>query len=219
MRKKIRRRHDAHARASGVCTEHRDIFDVTPGGQKARLALGGYVADVDRLLGFQERCLEDQHAAVEQLRRARRVLRDGVRCIVMIGRLVRLDDTTMATLRLIGPVSDDKLLAHVRAVLDRVSPYVDAFVAEGLPPDLLKNMQETMQRFVTTRNDYAAARQRFSAASESILETLAKADDVVDALDELAVNARSASPEVLTKLRIAKRVGPRPVAAPDDQAA
>src|SRR5712691_3155186 len=100
MRKEIRLRHDAHVRANGVCTEHRALFDATPGGQKTRAALGAHVPDVDRLLALQERSIEDRRAAVEQCRLSRRTLRDAANAVVKVGKLVNLDDAIMATMQL-----------------------------------------------------------------------------------------------------------------------
>jgi len=60
----------------------------------------------------------------------------------------------------------------------------------------------------------AASRQRHSAAFESIREALNGADRAVDVLEAIAVNTPGAPPEVLIKLRIARRVGPRVSAAP-----
>jgi len=215
MRKEVRRRHDAHVRASAVCTEHSTIFDATPGGQKARAMLGTCVADTDRLLAFQQRSLEDRRAATEQLRQWRRTLRDAVKAVVVVGRLVNLlGDTAMGTMRQPGPVSDDELLAYARGLLDRVAPHADAFVAAGLPPDLLKNLSDAVERFAATKDAQAGSRQRFTAAAESIRETQDKADKTVAALEAIAVNTPAASPEVLTKLRIAKRVGPRTTEQP-----
>ena len=59
MRKELQRRHDAHLRVNNVCAEHRELFDGTPGEQKARAALGTHVADIDRLQAMQERLIED----------------------------------------------------------------------------------------------------------------------------------------------------------------
>ena len=60
----------------------------------------------------------------------------------------------------------------------------------------------------------AASPQRFSAASESIHEALDSAGKALDVLEAIVVNTPDAPPEVLTKLRIARRVGPRVSAAP-----
>jgi len=213
MRKHVRRRYDAQVRASNVCHEHSGIFDITPGGQKARTALAARVTDVGRLFALQERTLEDQRAATEQIRIGRRALRDRANVVVKIGKLVRVDETTMTTMQLPGSVSDDELVAYLRGLIDRVAPHADAFIAEGMPPDLLTNLQDGIQQFAAAKDRYAAARQGFTAATEMIRETQAKVDNTIDALEAIAVITPAAHPEMLTKLRMAKRVGPRAAAS------
>jgi hypothetical protein len=214
MRKKVRRRHEAYVRAQSVCAEHTQLFDATPGGQKVRAALGAHVADVDRLLALQERSIEDRRAATEQCRQSRRALRAAAKAVVAVGRIVHLDAAVMGTMRLPGGASDDELLAYSRGLLERVSAHADAFVADGLPPDLLKRLGDHIAEFAAARATQAASRQRFSAASESILETLNDAARAADVLEAIVVNTPDAPPEILARLRIARRVGPRVSAAP-----
>jgi len=214
MRKQVRRRHEAHVRTQSVCTEHSALFDATPGGQKTRAALGAHVADVDRLLALQNRSIEDRRAATEQCRVSRRVLRAAAKAVVAVGRVVSLDAGVMGKMQLPGATSDDELLAYSRGLLERVSAHADAFVADGLPPELLKHLGDGIVAFAAARDAQAVARQRFSAASESIREALDSADKAVDVLEAFVVNTPGAAPEVLTKLRIARRVGPRATAAP-----
>lgn len=213
MRKTVRRRHDAHGRTSLVCNDNSAIFDATPGGQKTRTALAGFVTDVDRLLAAQERSKEDQRAAARIIKAGRKPLRDAATAVAKIGKLVNLDETTMAAIQVPGSVSDDELLAFTRGLLDRVSPHADAFAAEGLPPDLLKNLDDRVQRFASAKDQLATARQRFAGAAESIRETQLKADTMMDALEAIAVNTPAANPDVLKQLRMARRIGPRNVAA------
>jgi len=214
MRKEVRRRHDAHARANHVCTEHSALFDATPGGRKTRTALDTYVAQVDRLLALQSQWIQDGRVATEQCRLSRRAVRDAVKVIVRVGSLVSLDEATAteamgATMRLPGPMSDDELLAHARALLERVLPHADAFVAEGLPPDLLTDLANQIQALSAARDEQTACRQRFTCAAESIRETLNRADKTIGALEAIAIVTPTAHSEVLLKLRMAKRVGPR----------
>ena len=229
MRKRVRRRHEAHARVQSVCAEHSALFDATPGGQKTRATLANDVAAVDGLLALQERTIEDGRAATAQCRASRVKLRAAAKAVVSVGRLVNIDAAVMGTMQLPDKTNDDELLAYSRGLLERVSAHADAFVAEGLPPDLLKNLEEAVATFAAARDAQAGSRQRFSAAFESIRETLDHADKAVDVLEAIALNTPEASPEVLTKLRIARRVGPRvsvpapaptpPQAAPTDKAA
>lgn len=221
---------EAHVRVQTVCAEHSAVFDGTPGGQTARADLGAHVAEVDWLLTLQQGSIEDRRAATAQRRKSRRSLRDAAKAVVRVGRLVNLDAPVMDTMQLRRTANDDELLAHTRALLERVSAHADAFVAKGLPPDLLKRLENSIAAFAAAREKHAASRQRFTAAFESIQETLDKADTTVDMLEAIVLNTPDAPPELLTKLRIAKRVGPRvvdqrapapkpPQPTPTDQAA
>ena len=226
MRKKVRRRHEAQVRALGVFAEHSELFDANPGGRNVRAALGAHVAEVDRLLALQERSLEDRRAATEQCRRSRRTLRAAAAAVVAVGRIVHLDDVDMGEMRLPRRASDDELLAYSRALLERVSPHADAFVTNGLLPDLLTRLGGDIETFAAARDTQSASPRRFTAASESILETLINAARTADVLEAIVVNTPDAPPEVLAKLRLARRVGPRvhapstaPSSTPADKAA
>src|SRR5262249_39455140 len=214
MQKEVRLRHDAHARTHGVCTEHSAIFDATSGGQRTREALGTHVADVERLLTIQERSTQERRVAAEQCRLSRRALRSAAKAVVHIGKVANLDDAVTATLRLPASASDDELLAYARALLERVSPLADALVAAGLPHDLLKQLADATQAFAAARGPQSTCRERCAAAGEAIRDALEKADETVDALESIVVHTPAGQPEVLTKLRTARRVGPRPAPAP-----
>ena len=166
MRKYVRRKHDANLRTDRVCTEHSAVFDATPGGQKTRTALHTYVQDIGGLLGTQESSIEDRRAATNQCRQCRRSLRNAGKAVVRVGKLVNLDEDVMKTMQLPGPGSDSDLVAYMRGLLDRVSAHADAFVAEGLPPNLLKNLSDRIDAFETARNDRNAARERFTHSVE-----------------------------------------------------
>jgi hypothetical protein len=213
MRKELGRRHDAHVRANSVCAEHSAIFDASPGGQKARATLANNVASVTRLFITQGQAVEDGKAASERSRQARVRLREAAKSVVAVGKIVSLPEAVTSTLQLPGTMTDDELLQYAGTLLERVSAHADAFLAEGLPPDLLKNLADGIQALSDAREQGAHARQRFAAAAASIRETQDRSDKTVRALVAFALNTPAARPEVLTKLRVAKRVGPRAKAA------
>jgi hypothetical protein len=93
---------------------------------------------VDRPHAMQERSIEDVRAATKHCHQCRRTLRAAARAIVRVGRLVNLVVPLIDTLRL----PDDELLAYARGLLERVWPHAAAFVAEGLPPDVLKQLAD-----------------------------------------------------------------------------
>ena len=209
MRKQVRRRHEAHVRAQSVCDEHSAFFDATPGGQKAHADHGKQVAEVGSLLALQHRSNLDRRAATEQGRLSRRALRNAVRAVIRVGRLVKLDAEVMGKMALPARRNDEELLTFSQGLLERVSPYADAFVAEGLPPDLLKHLAQGIAEFEAAREAQALARQRFTGAAASIDDTLDRADKTADVLEDILINTPGAPPEALTQLRLARRVGPR----------
>ena len=212
MRKDQTRRHDAQVRVNGVCAQHSALFDATPGGQSTRAALGTYVADVSRQLAVQKQSIEERRAATKQCRVARRALHAAAKGVVKVGQLVTVDQTTMDTMQIPHRMGDDELIAHAQGLLNRVSPFADAFVAKGLPPDVLKKLDTNIQALVAARDARATAVQQYAAATASIHETQDVADKTVAALEAIAINLPDANPEVVTKLRMAKRVGPRAAA-------
>ena len=66
---------------------------------------------------------------------------------------------------------------------------------------------------MAARDAQAASRQRFTAAAETIRVTQNHADKLVDVLEAIVINMPADRLEVLTKLRMAKRVGRRAAAA------
>jgi hypothetical protein len=202
-------RHDSQVRSTDVCTQHSDTFDTHPGTKKARLALNRYVTESTRLMAVLERALQERKAATQQCRRCRRVLRVAGKAIVKVGRLVVLPDTVMQTLRVAGAMGDIRLMAHMQALHDQVLPYRDAFEAEGLPPDVLTNLADRIKALEAARAAYAATIQEAAAARESLGENQNRASVTILALESVVPTTTQANREVVNKLQVARRVGPR----------
>jgi len=202
-------RHDSQVRSSDVCAQHSDTFDAHPGTKKARLALNGYVTESTRLMALLERTLQERKAATLQCRRCRRALRVAGKAIVKVGRIVFLPDTVMHTLRVAGSMSDGRLLSHMQALHDQVLPYKDTFEAEGLPPDVLPGLIDAIKALEAARADYAAAVQEAAAARESLRENQNIASATILALEAVVPETTQANREVVTRLQVARRVGPR----------
>ena len=209
MRNDVRRRHAAYLRASRVIEEHGALFDATPGGKEARTTLADHVASVTDLLAAQEKVTADAKTAAEEGRQARVRLREAVRGIVTLGKFTSRDEAVMSPVRLPGAFSDQELLAYARGLLKRVAEHPDAFGPGGLPPAMLKSLEDAIQALEDARAQQAEAHQRFGGALQAMLDTLDKCKASIAALDGIALNTPDARPVVLTKLRRAKRVGPR----------
>jgi len=209
MRKDTQRRHAAYTRVNAVCNEHSAILDATPGGQKTRTALGAYLAEDARLFGEEAKAIEDLRASSAERAAARRTLNAALKGVVRVGKLVDLDEITMDTMRIPRAAGDDEMIAYARGLLTRVSPYADAFVAEGMPPDNLKTLDASIQSLAAARDAQTVARQRYAVAMASIRETQARANKTVKALEGIALNTPAANPDFVAKLRNARRVGPQ----------
>src|ERR1051325_4152479 len=177
MKKRIRRRFDAHTRADDVCTEHRATYDATRGGQKQRASLGDCTAESKRLVALQKRSMEERKAATAQCRIVRRALRVAIKAVVTFGRLVELPGAVMDTLRMPSAMSDTDLLAYSRGLLDRVSPFAAAFEAEGLPSGILDDLRSGIAMLDAARADRSAAVQNSAAAALRLREVQNRADD------------------------------------------
>src|SRR5579872_3328302 len=211
MTRFTRLRHEAHVRANDVCIEHRDTFDVSTGAKKTRLQLDGYVTESTRLLAVQKRALEERTAATEQCRRCRAALRAVGKTVVRVGRLVTLPDTVMDTLRIPGSMSDTALQAHMQGLHDRVLPYRDAFEAVGLPAEALTMLTDGIKALEAARAAYATTIQDAASAREALREIQNRTSPTILALEAIAATtpAATANREVVIKLKVARRVGPK----------
>jgi len=204
------RRHDAHVRVNGVCTENRAVLDPISGVQDARTTLGTCVSNVDAQLTERKQAINDRLASTEQIRRSRRALHDLAKGIVQVAPLVNEGTPLMETLQRPGRVRrDGELIPYMRGLAERVSPRADAFVAAGLPADHLQKLGDEIDRFVAGKDLQTNAVQRSAAAEEAIRTSQETARKTIAALEAVAMGIKAAHPEILTKLRVAMRVGPR----------
>ena len=216
MKKTTSLRHDSHVRSNDVAAQHSDTLDARPSTKKTRLALNDYVNESNRLMASQARALEDRKAATQQCRICRRALRAAGNAVVKVGKLVHLPDTVMATLSIPGSMSDNRLLSHMQAVYDRVLPYKDAFEGQGLPPDVLTHLTDGIKALEAARSAYAATIQDAASVGAALTENQDKASATILALESVVATTTPTDRDLLTKLKVARRVGPRstgPVAA------
>ena len=210
MDTRIRLRKDAHERVDTVFKEHdADLKKNAPGGLKHVATVDATVSDVKRLLTEQAQHLTDRRTAIADGREERRALRNAVRLVVAVNPLVRLADGTAKLLQTPQVSTDDDLLRDCGAILETAQQHADAYVAEGVPAGLLDNLAKHIEAFGDTRKRLAVATQGNSAARLAILDRLADADEAIGVVHAILINTPDANPDVLRKLRQAKRVGPR----------
>jgi hypothetical protein len=218
MRKTTRLTHDSQVRSNDVATEHAATWDLSDGANRARLALNGYVTESTRLLAVRTRAIDDRRAATEQCRQCRISLRASGRTVVKFGKLVNRPDMVTDTLKLAGTMSDAALQAHMQALHDRVLPFIDAFVAQGMPPDTFTILADRIKALEAARAAVAATIQDAASAEQALRENQDRARATILALEAAVPGVTPQDREVLKKLRVARRVGPRK-AQPDTAAA
>ena len=214
MDRYTRNRHDAQKRAHGVGTGHREYFEATAGGKKTLETLGSTVADVDRLGTDQEQARIDRHDASADCQSLRRALRGGIRLVVKVSALVKLEESEAKEMQIPRWGSDDVLLFRARAVLDTATAHAERFVEEGLPPDFLKTLASQIDRFVAAKASMSDAVGRFTAAANTIGQKLIAGQRAIGVLEGILASVPGAPDGALVHLRQAKRIGPRVKAAP-----
>jgi hypothetical protein len=192
-----------------VATRHSDTLDVKPGTKKARLALNDIVNESNRLMASQARALDERKAATQQCRICRSALRAAGKAVVKVGKLVHLPDTVMETLVIPGSLSDNRLLAHMQGLYDHVLPYKDAFEGEGLPPDVLTNLTDGIKALQAARSAHAATIQEAASVDAALTRNQDKASATIHALESVVATTTPINRDLLTKLKVARRVGPR----------
>jgi len=210
MDRRIRLRTDAHERVDSVFKEHEaDLKKAAPGSLKHVATVADAVTDVVQLMKEQGQHLIARRTAIADGRKERRALRNAVRLVVRVNPLVRLADGTAKLMQTPRVASDAELLRDCEAILETARQHADAYVAEGVPPGLLDDLAKHIEAFADTRKRLTVATQGHSAARLAILDRLADADKATGVVQAILINTPDANPDVLRKLRQAKRVGPR----------
>ena len=223
MQKNIRRRHEANRRAQAICEQNRGVIETNDGGKKALSRFSATVDGVDVLLADQEQARNERQKARTDLEAQRRTLRDILKAVVDVSPFVTLGDGSAGTLQLPEITTDEQLTAVANAIDRTATANAAAFVAEGLPANVIPSLHVQIDRFVQLRKTASTARKAFSAAGRAA-RTLTKAGrKALKVMDAILAQSPNADPKELGKLRAAKRIGydhpTVPTAAPATPAA
>lgn len=218
MKKTIRRRHEARRRAQAICEENRSVIEATDGGRKTLARFNASVDAVNSLFAAGQQALNDRRVAQADLAGARRQLREILKALVDVSAIVTLDEGSAKLMDLPEITSDEQLLADANAVYGIVSAHTAAFVAEGLPDNVVNDLQTQIATFVRSKKASSTARKTFTAARRAAVDELRTGQRALAVIDAILAQSPLASPQALTKLRLAKRIGydhPKPAAVPE----
>ena len=214
MQKDIRRRHEANRRAQAICEQNRGVIESNDGGKKALSRFSATVDGVDVLLADQEQARNDRQKARADLEAQRRTLRDILKAVVDVSPFVTVDEAATAAMALPEITTDEQLTAVAIAIDRTATAHTAAFVAEGLPANVIPNLHGQIDRFVQLRKTASTARKAFSAAGRAA-RTLSKSGrKALKVMDAILAQSPNADPKELEKLRSAKRIGYDQPAAP-----
>jgi hypothetical protein len=209
MRKTVRLTHDSQVRSNDVTTAHSSTWDAAGSANDARVALNGHVTESTRLLAVRARAIDDRKAAVQQCRVCRIALRAADRTIVRVGKLVNEPSFQTDTLTPAAAKSDADLQTHMQVLHDRVLPFQDAFVKKGMPADTLGKVADGIKALEAARAAVAATVQDAASADQALSENQRQARAAILALEAMVPGVTPEDREVLKKLQVARRVGPR----------
>ena|SRR5579872_626044 len=217
MRKTIRRKHEAQRRAHTVCLSVRSVIEATDGGTATLAKLGASVDQVDSLYTEQQQALNARRVAAADCDAARGRIRDLLKAVVGVSRVVQLAEGTAVVMRVpeVGP--DELLLADANAIHDAAAANAAAFVAAGLPETVLTDLQAQIEAFKAAKAVIANVRNTFTATMLAARTALQSGDEANAVLDAILAHAPNADPQALTRFRAAKRVGPSHGEAPAAQ--
>ncbi len=102
--------------------------------------------------------------------------------------------------------NDLELLAAARSFILDATPLAERFIAHGLRPTFLADLQSAVETFEAAARDRVAARQARASAGAGITQALDAADEALARLDAIVPNIIQERPTVLAAWTVARRV-------------
>ena len=208
MRKTIRRKHEALRRAHTVCLSVRGVIEATDGGTAALAKQGAAVDQVESLYAEQQQALNTRRVAAADCDAARGRIRDLLKAVVDVSKVVQLAEGSAKVMLLPEFGSDELLLADANAIHDAAAANAAAFVAAGLPDNVLTDLQAQIGAFKAAKAVLANVRNTFKATTQAARTALKGGDEANAVIDAILAHGPNADPKALTRFRAAKRIGP-----------
>lgn len=212
MVKRKRKKQNSLQRSLVVCNEHRPYLDATEGGAKNVAKLEHAVATVDAQNLAQANCGIDEQAAIDRCRKARVMLRKGLKHVATVSTQVMLDDGIAKVFEVPPVTNDDDLLARAEAIHAAASAKAELFVKEGVQPGLLDSLSGEIASLRNAKDAVTLAGKRFTESREALDRGLKEGDAAIAVIEGILATSADAPVGALTALKQAKRIGPRDTA-------
>ncbi len=232
MRLTDRRRYDMLVRVKAFGAEHAAQFPASSVGGKLFVDLA---AAVDQLTAQVSSEVQGHNTAsdwAQSKAAARQKLRAALDAIDATARTMSLDMSGLEG-KFHAPLgrNDHALVIAARQFVDAAGPLAAGFVAHGLPPTFVADLQAALEAFEQSAEDHLGGQNVHIAARASMTSAMKSANDVLQRLDTVVPNTLRANPGILALWNSARHVervtraaagataakrqpNPRPAAAP-----
>lgn len=209
MRNSNRRRYESQVRVRAFCADHREIFTGTPLGEKMLAQLDASVAEAAGHFASQSKGRNAAQEGAAARHTARTALRGSLTAIVRTSRFLGLAaGPTAEQFPMPRRGSDQLLVADATAILEKAVPLADAFVAHGLPANVLKELPAQIAAVNGAILAQAAGRETHVGANVAVNGALDVAAQAVDALESIFLNAPDVDANAVAMWQHARRIGP-----------
>ena len=220
MKRTNQRQYQAQVFVRDLCNVHRDQLEATPLGKTM-------VAQLDQSVnraadGFKVQ--SDGRIVASQSARLRRkgcnALRTNVKHVVRASEMLPYTSTAGEPFPKVRRSTDQQLVADSKAIRERALPLAEAFTTNGLlPADLLTDLQGQIAVVETAIAAQGAAKETHVGANAATVEAIRQGAIAIRALEPIFFHANAGDPNLISKWKIAKRIGParKEAAAPPAQ--
>ncbi|MBI3401478.1 MAG: hypothetical protein HY048_08665 [Acidobacteria bacterium] len=205
------RRYEMLVRVRDFGAEHADLFPAGSLGRKMFAATATAVAALGQHAATQVSGRGAAREASRSKAAARAALREALGAISRTARALALDTPGLDNkFRLPFTYGGQALLNASRAFVQDARPLSAEFVAHGLPPAFLKDLDTAIQRFEAAIREHAAGIGARIAARTAIDAAIAAGLTAIQRLDAIVVNRLRDDPATFAAWERARRVDQPP---------
>ena len=215
MRARDSHQYDRFVRVQGFVADHTETFQATALGRKMLAVIVAAIAALSRYFTSDVSGHGVLRGGSNTRAEVRAALRLNVKAISRTARFLGRETAGVdGRFRLSRHGSDQGLVATARAFLQEAQPQADAFVANGLAENVLKDLPAQIQALEQAIAEQTAGRKSAVEAQASIRAAVRSGMSAVDALDSIVRSRLRDDPVTLALWKNARRFTPRAKSEP-----
>jgi hypothetical protein len=175
-------------------TNYGQLFPATSLAQPTFAALA---AAIDRIEAQQVAATTATvSASAARTSPARAVLIEQLTKVAATARVISESNADFRAHFKLGDVSNSQLLTTARGFMKNAAPFADAFVAHGMAPTFLEDLERSIEAFERARRERGAGQGQQTAARAGVRKALAEARAALRTLDVIVANHTGLDPAV-----------------------